>query len=223
MGPMNVLLDGERVMIARPTLAAALAAGVAKAEASGRIIITAAADGQPLTEEELTSPSDEETGLAEVTLTTAEPRTLVRVTLFDAADVMETLAAEQKEVGVLIQAGKVAEASKQLAQVFGAWQSVCDVVAQSSEVLGRDLSTLTLRDGEESITVGGQLAATMGTLGGVRDAIRAGDWAALGDAMTYELPPLAGQWRRTLRLLAEVVGGPGGTLDGSDAQAQRDR
>ena len=220
MGPMNVLVDGEPVVIERSSLAAALKAACRRADASGRIIISATADGQPLTAEELTSPSDEPTALAEVALTTADPKSLVRVTLFDAADLMDTFLAEQQDIGKQIQAGKVAEASKKLAELFAGWQSVCDVVARSSDILGENLSARVLTDETGTFTVASSLDDTKHCLGTVRDAIGTGDWALLGDVMTYELPPLTSQWRRILRALAESVGGPRGKGDGRDSEAQ---
>jgi|SRR5262245_38404042 len=214
---MRVLLDGQPLSIARDSLAEALRAGVEQAASRGRIIIEARADGRPIPDDQLSSPPDTAAGVEQVTLTSAEPRTLVRVTLLDAAEALDGVRVEQAAVAEMLQAGRTDEALEKLTGVMGTWQAVRDVLSRSAEVVSLDLSTLKLPDVDEESSLGPATRALATHLREIKEAVSSEDWSALSDIVAYDLDAQAGVWRRVLTSLAGVVADLPGPAPGMEA------
>lgn len=212
---MRVLFDDLDLPIDRPTLACAMAAATAAADAKGRIIIEAVADGTPLTDDQLTTPSEEIATLSLLHFRTAEPRTLVHVTLHDAADALEQTRLEHLSTAKLIQAGTPDKAMTHLTESIATWQAVCEVVHKSATLLQIDLDRVELKPLEGGAETPGltdpaarfsaRFAVLTERLGALKQSLAIRDWSALSDVLAYDLAPQAQQWANMLRELAGQV------------------
>lgn len=200
---MRVLLDGSPVSVDRPTLARALSAGSASARARGRVIIEAKADGVALSDDQLGAPSDEPGLMRELTLTSAEPRALVKVTLDDAAVALRELVGDQKRAAELIHAGKESQALQSLQSIFKTWQNVKDIVSHCGELLERRLDAVAFANADTIEAASRRLASQ---LQAVKVSLTKQDWSGLADTLEYDLCEEAQQWVRLLSSLADYVG-----------------
>jgi hypothetical protein len=203
---MKVLLDGQLVPIARPTLKAAIGAAALQAERSGRIIVSAVADGATLSDGQLRDPSDEASGIVELTLATAEPARMISDMLRAAADAVTSVRTTQKDAAALISAGKTNEVSEHLQTVFGVWQAVCEGVQNAADMLQVDLGALRVPDGAgETLTIAPLIEVLVDRLREVQRALTESDWSALSDALGFDLDDSARDWQVALVGFAQVV------------------
>ena len=206
MCSMKVLLDGQLVPIARPTLKAAIGAAALQAERSGRIIVSAVADGATLSDGQLRDPSDEASGIVELTLATAEPARMISDMLRAAADAVTSVRTTQKDAAALISAGKTNEVSEHLQTVFGVWQAVCEGVQNAADMLQVDLGALRVPDGAgETLTIAPLIEVLVDRLREVQRALTESDWSALSDALGFDLDDSARDWQVALVGFAQVV------------------
>ncbi len=204
---MHVELDGHRLDQQHTSVAAALAAGVDAAEAKGRIIIEAKADGVRLTDEVLSAPPDAPSQIDVLSLTSAEPRTLASVTLYDAADAAQSIRELQAVASARLQShGFDEEVLKAVQESLETWQALRDVVVQVAQVLQIDLATLEL-EGTEAGEPARRSAALVGKLGDLKQSLAAEDWSAVADSLGYDLEAEAGDWAAMLRSMATTIGG----------------
>lgn len=201
---MQVLLDNQPIPIDRPTLAAAMRSAQEAARARGRIIVEAFADGTQISDELLSSPSDDPVNIQHLNMRSAEPRSLVSFTLADAADALTHVADDHDRVGRDIQAGKTQAALGKLGESIATWQAVCDILNKGAALLHLDLDSLTLPDGDPT-PLSGRFAAMLEKLGSIRTALESQDFSALSDILLYDMAPLARQWSQTLRSIADMV------------------
>lgn len=205
---MKVYLDGQEIVIDRPTLGGALAAGCRAAEASGRIVVDAELDGRPISPEQLAEPEAPTAG-GELRLTSAEPRSLVLTTFLDVADAMESVKAEQVAAAELIQVGKIDEALERLGGALGVWEQARQAVVNGCALLGIPLATpvaSAFKGGSSApATIAEQADTLAGSLGEVKRTIEAGDWSGLADALMYDMEGQAATWGKLLTELAEIV------------------
>lgn len=194
------------MVIARPTLAAALAEGVTQARARGRVIIEVKGDGSMLTDEALSSPSDAEGQFGLVQLISADPRTLVKVTLGDGAEALRALLDEQHRVAELIHADKGQEAIAGLQAIFQTWQTVKDLVERGGSLLETDLGGVQLSGLPEGETFSNASSRLLTHLRRVKTALGSQDWSALADVLEYDLCDEAQAWEKLLDALADHVG-----------------
>jgi len=217
---MQVLLDGKPVAVARPTIAEALRAAVAQAHSQGRIIIEATADGVTLSDEQLANPSDTPGTIVELKLASADPRSLVRVTLLDAVDALDGVQKDQGRASELVQSGQLGPALESLQAILLTWQAVRDVIDRSAAVLSLDLDHVDLRGIDPAAGFGPATTALLTHLGAVKSALSGQDWSALSDAIGYDLDGDVRVWQALLRALAEHVqtlpkSGPAAAGDGA--------
>ncbi len=209
---MRVLLDGHMILIDRPTLAVALATAARHADASGRVIISALADGSPIPDETLREPPDVFSTIEELTLTTSSPSQVVGEMLSHAADALASVRGTQQEAGTLIQRGETTKAGPQLETVFSVWQAVAGGVQQATEMIGLDLSTLRVPDGYgDTMAVAPQIEFLVEKLRDLQASLQRQDWAATSDLLLFDLDELAKSWGQMLRGLASVISSPGNT------------
>lgn len=205
---MRVLLDGKLVPIDRPTLAVAIATAARAAEASGRVIISALADGKPIPDDVLQQPPDEFSSIGEVTLTTASPTRVVAEMLTHAADALGGVRASQREAGEAVQRGDLA-IQESLESIFTVWQAVAGGVQQAAEMLSLDLAQLRVPDGlGDTIAVSPQIEILVERLRDLQSALKRQDWSAVADALLFDLQELAKDWETMLRGLALVIAPP---------------
>lgn len=202
---MQVFLDGERLDGAASSIANALSVGAARARARGRIIIEAKADGQALSDEQIQGDGPSH-GVGELRLLSADPRTLVKVTLGDGAEALRALIDEQRHVASLLHQDKAQEAIAGLQGVFQTWQTVRDLVDRSAAVLESDFGSLALAGLPAGENVAGASVRLLTHLRAVKTALGHQDWSHLGDLLEYDLVDEARAWERILSALAEHVG-----------------
>lgn len=201
---MRVFLDNRDMGVAAGTLAEALKAGVTAAEASGRVVIEIKGDGVEIGDAEL-DRAGEASQIQELHLTSADARTLVRVTLHDAADVLSEAKARQDSASELIQAGQTQQALDELQQALGLWQLVRGTVDKSAELLSLKLEQTVVRAEGVEIRLADEAEALKGSLGAIKTALEQQDWSALSDALSYDMDRRVVTWRRLLRALGDDI------------------
>jgi hypothetical protein len=203
---MRVMLDGQLVPIDRPSLALALATAARHAEASGRIIVSAVADGVPIPDETLKSLKDEFSSIQEVVLSTASPTRVVGEMLVQAADAINSVRGTQQHAGHTIQRGEPEQAREHLEAIFGIWQAVAGGVQQAAEMLSLDLGTLRVPDGYgDTMAVAPQIEFLVEKLRDLQGCIQRKDWAAMSDILLFDLDELAKSWEQMLRGMTAVI------------------
>ncbi len=199
---MNIYLDDSPLTETADTLAGAIAAARDRASSLARVIVDIVADGTPLAPAQLDDDEVMGSRFEEVRLTTAEPRTFVRVTMCDAADALEHAREAQKKAAEHLEAGHAEDGYKSLEQVVGTWQAARQSLDQGAQLLGLDLSTMplarpeTLPEAIEQLTTG---------LAEVRRCVQGQDWAGLSDVLLYDLDELAVLWQSLLREVAACI------------------
>ncbi len=200
---MRAYLDDQPLTIERPTLAAALSAAVAQAGSRGRIVVEAMAGGSRIPDEKLESPPEEEVA-GDVRFVSVEPRTMVRVTLMDAADALEQAKVNQLSCARLIQSGEVEQSLEPLGRAIETWRAVRDALEKSIELLGTaGVSAADAASGPGVDDLSALVQSLWGRLEEVRRSLSAQDWSALADALSYEMNDQVEQWKSTLRGMAE--------------------
>lgn len=195
---MRVLLDDRELAVDRPTLAGALEAGLAEAEAQGRVVIEAKLDGRTVPDEELASPTDEPLEGDELRFTSANPRALVRTSLFDARDALDDALERQDLAADLILTGSSREALGAMSEALGIWQAVREVVAQGSALLEQTL-------GEDGGVFEEKVGRLSELLQEIKRRLNARDWAALADLLGYDLRHEGEVWKTLLAEMGEQV------------------
>lgn len=192
---MRIYLDNELIDESGTTLAKALA--IAAERAGERLLIGVAADGQPVADDQLADPPLTEPFAAELHFTSADPVSLVRVTLLEAADQLESNKDRQGAVAQQIQLGEMARAMPDLAAVLDIWQQVEQCITLSRQVSGVELGYV---NGEKAFE---RLAAELSTrLGDIKQALKSRDLATLADLLAYDMDEQAQAWTGLLRDLA---------------------
>jgi hypothetical protein len=204
---MQVLLDGEIIVVNRATLAAALEAGRAAAERRRRVVVEARLDGRPLSNEELASPPREELGHdgAVIEFVSAEPRALVRVTLLELVPMLDEARQRQEQAAASITAGKLQEGLEKLGSAFEVWNAVQRAVSDGIELLGMDAGQVEVLIDGESVAVEGYIQGLSSALSEVKRALKAQDLSGLTDVLLYDLRDQAERWQELLRALAELA------------------
>jgi hypothetical protein len=197
---VQVLLDGQTLAIAKPTLAAALRAAVDAAHGRGRIIVEIKRDGLPVPPEDLESPTAD-LGNARLDFTSEDPRDLVRRSLEDAAAIMPGTREMQQAAAEAIQRGDTGEALTVLSQCFAAWQGVHDVLSRGTTVLATAPGGTKLGEGQ----VEPATAELRQHLRSLKDALENEDWSAVADLLAYDLDAAAERWHTLLSALARSL------------------
>ena len=204
---MQVLLDGLPLSVARPSLANAIQTAAADAQKRGRIIVEVKADGVVLSSDELGQPSDDPSTYSEVRLLSADPRELVRQTVLDAVEALESVRTEQANAMAQVQTGDVGGALQTLQGAFVTWQAARDVVARGAALLGIDLETVKLPGIDEDVTFQSATTSLMSHLSGLKEALNEQDWSALSDIVGFDLDADATTWHALLKAFAAYIKG----------------
>ncbi|MFN0011289.1 MAG: hypothetical protein ACKVS8_06550 [Phycisphaerales bacterium] len=196
---MRVYVDEQVVPIARPTLAAALAAGRDAASLRQRVIVEAKLDGVAIADADLHEPSDTPLEDGDVRFVTAEPRALVRTSLMDTREALEEVLKIQALAAEALHGGKLAEGLELIGSSLAVWDAVRRVSEQGPALLNVAF---------DSVSVAGRpLRARATELAGcleqVKSALSAQDWSLLADLLEGELSDAARAWRTVLADLAE--------------------
>ena len=197
---MRVTLDEQHVEIARPTIAEGLRRGIALAEDRGRVVIEATLDGCPLSEDQLAEPPDTDMPGSELRLVSANPRALVRTTLYDTADALSESVARHRRAAELIESGRTDEAMDDLSEALSVWQAARDVVDQGGELLGEPFAA-----SHAGAPLAQNIARLAQCLSEVKRCLAVQDWAALSDVLAFDMEELAQSWKRQLIDLADQL------------------
>ncbi len=183
---MKVMLDGSTLDVAEQTLGCALTSAL---EAAGdRLIIEAVADGVRVPPEDLATPPERSPYASEIEFMSADPLALMKVTLYEAADSLEQIAAWQSEAGEQIQAGDLESAMPIITDLLGGWGAVRTTV----ELIVQG-GLLPPSEAAESLQpLVDDLAQLLGQLKG---ALEKQDWSSVADVLAYDLGERANSWR----------------------------
>jgi hypothetical protein len=185
---MRAFLDDRPLTLDRPTMAAAIRAGVDAAGALGRVVVEVSLDGEPVGDAVLQNPPETSPG-AELRLTSIDPRALVADTLRDAGAALDAVREEQRHAADLIWAARLDEALAPLSTCVQTWNGVRDAVGKSVAMLGADFEA---RAGEAGLGAAAQSLA--GHLGELRRCLEAQDWSGLSDCLAFDLTREAAAW-----------------------------
>jgi len=195
---MKATLDGHPLSIDRPSLAAALHAGVTSAREQGRIIVEVFLDGQPVQGDALGEPSDETLDAQLVEMTSTDPTSLVRITLFDAADAMDSSQDEHAACAEMIHRGDIGAAMGALGELLSTWQAVREAIAHGGAAIGQPLSEFA-----SGGTLDERTEALSKQLDDLKRAVGDDDLSTVADLLEDDLRAEAGLWADTLRHIAE--------------------
>ncbi|MEN0020336.1 MAG: hypothetical protein AAF747_05585 [Planctomycetota bacterium] len=204
---MRVMVDESCVAEQAESLGEALQAAAAHAEQAGRVVIEVHADGQPLDAAHLDNPDGFDQSCGELSLTTADPASFVRVSLLEAVDALTAAVADQTTAADALESGDVAAAMDRLGASLEIWESVNAVVDRSSRVLR--ITPADLVPANESGSIDAALGELTAALNRVRDTRAVEDWAGLADVLRYDLKECADQWTALLRGAADKLGEAG--------------
>lgn len=202
---MRVTLDGTLVPIDRPTLKAALDAAASIAAGKGRVLIAAEADGSPLPDAALESPSDEFSSILELKTTSAHPRDLVTQMLNSAADALEGLRVSQRDAGGKIRSASLESANQDLHAILAVWQAVTSALSHSAQILHADLSRMEVSTPFGSIVPNQAVDQLLSTLRRLQQCLPKQDFSALSDILIHDLDEHAQRWSAMLRAFTEAV------------------
>jgi hypothetical protein len=200
---MRVLLDNEQLTIDRPSVALALDAARGEAIRRGRIVIEATADGAQISDDLLTSPPDDDGGLAEIRFVTVESGPFISVTLSDAADALAETATAHHEAARLLDQGEEAQASGQLQGVLATWAMASDVVQKAGLLLGIDPGSVAVTTEAGPTDGAACIEGLRARFEEVRDAVKDGDWAAVSDVLGHDLDQELERWTALMRALGD--------------------
>ena len=200
---MEVLLDGE-TLADTSSLAEAIDTARAHAAGLGRVIIEVDADGVPIDGSLLDAPPSDAAGIARLELRSTPPGPLVRMTLYDAADVVAKAKADQDIAAELIQSGDLAGAIERLGGVVAAWSSAREALEHSLILLDIEPHSVGVRTGDGTErTADACITDLAGHLVELKRCLTEQDWAGLSDELAYEMDQQAAVWSA---LLTEVAG-----------------
>lgn len=193
---MQTYLDDQPLSIADGTLATAIDAA---AHAAGqRLIVLATADGAPVPDEHLTQPPANDPYCSELHFTTADPASLVRVTLHEAADSLDTLADAHQQAAKLFQTGDNDNALNKLRELLDVWQTTEQTITTCRAVTGVSIDHPDTNQQLQHASK--QLSAA---LNDIKSAIANRDLTTVADITAYDLAEQSDTWASLLRSLAD--------------------
>jgi hypothetical protein len=207
---MNVLLDGMPIDAPGESLESALREGARAAAAKGRMIVELEVDGAMLWGDAL---ADAMSGGShalpqQVSLVSADPRSLARLTLLDAAEGLESSRADHQAAAEELQVGDNAVAIGRLGSVFGAWQNARDAFQRSTKLLGLSPDAVSAQDAAGKTVSAAECATSLARrLHSARGSMESGDWSSLADTLAYDLTEEIGVWTSLLRATADRIAG----------------
>jgi len=202
---MIVTLDGQRVnenFAPDATLEEVIDHIRSAPNNKDRLIISVSVNGQRLDDDQLQGrlnrPLEAD---AQVDLESGDPVTLVTSALRALADNFAEAEERLPDMADRLSAGDPDQAMRDVGDFIELWQITYRALAQSSGLIGRDL-TASARSGrgvQESVQ---ELVLKLTEL---REALEARDMVLLADLVRHELPPLAQSWSALLSELADEV------------------
>ncbi|MBX3387657.1 MAG: hypothetical protein KF768_13900 [Phycisphaeraceae bacterium] len=205
---MRLQLDGTTLRADRPTIKSALDAARTAAQARGRVIVEARIDGHAMGDEELTAPDDRELPNASLEFVSADPGSLVRVTLLELAPMLEEARARQQAAAEFVGTGDLATAFESLSRAFEIWNGVQQAVANGSELLGLELDSVAVQLPSGPTTLAECVRTLAQGLGEIKRALSVQDLPGLSDALLYDMDVQTHAWDAALKALADRAAPP---------------
>ncbi len=200
---VKTYLDNVELGTGATTLAAALIVAGEEAQRLERVIVEIHADGSPPPEPHLTNPPDTDPYAKELRFLTAEPRALVRTTLFDAADLLAETGEKQQQAAEMIQTGDMQDALALLGEIISEWEMIRQAVDNGCAMIGEPADTSLQRAAGPD---GGDLTDGLSAhLNEVKRSLNVQDWSALADSLAFDLDEQAQLWRSALTNLAQSI------------------
>ncbi|MEL7472604.1 MAG: hypothetical protein AAGK04_04740 [Planctomycetota bacterium] len=198
---MRAYIDDTELTLDRPSQRAAFEGAIRAAEAEGRIVIEALRDGETVSPDDLAELPDDPGSAGELRFRSANPRTLVRVTLDEVGDALEQLGPVQRALGEQIQAGETDGLADGLRDVVEVWQATRQSVDHARMLLGDGLGEAAATQLETALP---PLAESLTEL---HRSLTAQDWSGVGDVLLEDLTPQAEVWLGLLRELSSGLAG----------------
>jgi len=206
---MRVMLDGKTIQAPDETLGSVLGAARAAAEAGGRVIVEAKLDGEPIADALLASPgSSVISGGSVVEFVSAEPRSLVSMTLHDVGDALGGVGEQHRSAAELLQVGQIAEAAELVRQTLAVWEMTARAVGEGPALLRLDLRDVPASIDGKRVDLDAAVGELLARLEDVRASMAAEDWSGLADTLAFDLAELADEWQKIVHSMAESIGKP---------------
>ncbi|MEM7754840.1 MAG: hypothetical protein AAF297_04290 [Planctomycetota bacterium] len=207
---MRAYLDQQELTLERASQREAFIAAIDEAQRVGRMVIEAQRDGAVVPTDDLAELPDGPGEASELRFVTAEPTTLVRVTLGEVADAMGELGPAQRALGESLQAGETDGMGEKLVEIVDTWQAVQQAIDYSGDLLGPELAQTPVKVMGTETTVSAEAPALSAALDEVRRAMTEQDWAGLADVLLEDLPGLSERWSVLVGGLSDRLSGSGG-------------
>lgn len=196
---MKVYLDAKPIEVSGHSLTSALDA--VRAQAQGRLIIEAQADGQPVPPEHLTHPPENTPYAGELRFVSTDPVAIVRESLLETADLLKPARDRHRHLADRIASAETEIALQQLPEVLAVWQQV---MATLQLVRSCDLVAIPAQPPED-LDIDDAAAQLNAHLVDLRMAIQKQDWSALSDLLAFDLIEDIDRWTTMLSDIARFI------------------
>ena len=191
---MRIVLDDTPLACVAETVGEAVAAGELEARQSGRVIIEIHVDGEPIPVDRFDDPEVLRKPARDVTLLSADLRTLAVETLAQASDALVSAGELQQSAAELIQADDQPQAMEKLGEAIAVWLTVQQAIAAAAQALSIDLAALELEGDSFQI----RMNVLQEKLQHLKTALEATDPVGLADMLLFELPECVADWREVI-------------------------
>lgn len=213
---MRVLLDREPCDVSASSIGEAIAKGVERAEAAGRLVVEVYVDGSRLDEAALTDAARLGEAAGEVAMLSAEPVEMVERALADAIAQLPEIDRAQRAAAEAIQADRSSAGMEALGAAIRQWLLVQEATRQSARLLGLNLAAVRDEGGTMMDAIG-ELDARLRDL---RAALEAKDPVSIADTLLYEMPPVVERWRALLCAMGASIRAGGEREDDADGEGR---
>lgn len=131
----------------------------------------------------------------------AEPRTLAREVLTQSRMLIAETTPICREAGELLAGGQTARAMEMLGNCFVVWSQVQDSMIKSVQLLGLDLTKVTVKDQPADIVI----EEFADELRQIKEALENRDYVQLSDILQYELQEVSPRWQALLDQLVQQI------------------
>lgn len=198
---MRITLDEQPCDLTVNSVGEAIAAAADIAESNGRLVVEIYVDGEKLNDEALGEQQRMSKAADEVRMISVEPRQMVRQTLLDAVELLETIGSTQRTAAELLQQADESSGFELLGEALEMWIIVQRATLQSAQLLSLDLDSV--RTAEMTMLEG--IEQLNGHLVNLRGALKTRDSVSISDTLLYEMPEVITAWEQLLRHTAESI------------------
>lgn len=201
---MRITLDDQPCSVEARSVGEAIAAAADLAESNGRLVVEVYVDGEKLNDQALGEEQRMASNADEVRLVSVEPTQMVRQTLLDAAELLESIDQTQRTAAERLQEADEATGFEMLGEALEMWIIVQRATLQSAQLLSLDLDAV--RTDEMTMLEG--IERLNGHLVQLRSALQSRDSVSVSDTLLYEMPAVVEAWEALLKRTAESVTTP---------------